>query len=428
MNETALRILIIGSGGREHAMVKALKRSPHVAFLACASGNGGIAADALCVTLPTKEAITEYCTAEAIDLVIIGPEQPLIDGVSDYLRESNILVFAPSQTAAQLEASKAFTKILCDEVGIPTAGYAAFTDAAAAKAYSTTHPLPIVIKADGLAAGKGVVIAQSHAEAEACIEEMFAGKFGDASKKLVIESFLQGEELSFFALCDGVRAVPFGSAQDHKTAYDGDVGPNTGGMGTYSPAPMVTDALEGRIMRDIITPAVEGMAKRGTPYQGILFAGLMIEDGVPTLIEFNTRLGDPETQVILPRLQEDFALLCFNAARGGLPASPLTFSKDAALCVVMAAKGYPESFEKGTEIHNLAAAETMPYVTVYHAGTTRQGDKLLATGGRVLGVTAIAATVREAQTRAYAAVDAIDWKEGFCRRDIGWRAIAKEAS
>jgi phosphoribosylamine---glycine ligase len=425
MKNMDLRILVIGNGGREHAIVKALKRSQCVAFLACASGNGGIAADAVCVSLPTKEDIAAYCTHEAIDLVVIGPEQPLVDGVSDYLRDKGILVFAPSQSAAQLEASKAFTKALCDERGIPTARYAAFTDGAAAKAYLATHPLPIVIKADGLAAGKGVVIAATLTEAEACVDEMFAGKFGDASKKLVIEQFLQGEELSFFALCDGVRAVPFGSAQDHKTAYDGDTGPNTGGMGTYSPAPICTPALEARIMRDIINPAVEGMAKRGTPYTGILFAGLMIEDGVPTLIEFNTRLGDPETQVILPRLQDDFALLCLNAARGQLPAAPLTFSNDAAVCVVMAAKGYPESYVKGTEIKGLDAAAALPNVTIYHAGTTQQGAKMLATGGRVLGITATGATVREAQMRAYAAVDTIDWPEGFCRRDIGWRAIAQ---
>jgi phosphoribosylamine--glycine ligase len=424
MKDTDLRLLVIGSGGREHAIVKALKRSPHVAFLACASGNGGIAADAVCVNLASKEDIAAYCTHEKMDVVVIGPEQPLVDGVSDYLSTKGILVFAPSQAAAQLEASKAFTKALCDETGIPTARYAAFTDAAAAKAYLATHPLPIVIKADGLAAGKGVVIAATLTEAKECVDEMFAGKFGDASKKLVIEQFLHGEELSFFALCDGVRAVPFGSAQDHKRVGDGDTGANTGGMGTYSPAPMVTPELEARIMRDIITPAVEGMAKRGTPYQGILFAGLMIDGGVPTLIEFNTRLGDPETQVILTRLQDDFALLCLNAARGELPAAPLTFTNDAAVCVVMAAKGYPNEYVKNTEIKGLEAAAALPHVTIYHAGTTQQGQKMLATGGRVLGVTATGTSVKEAQSRAYGAVDAVDWPEGFCRRDIGWRALS----
>jgi phosphoribosylamine--glycine ligase len=418
-----MNILVIGNGGREHAIIHALQRSPRTAALYCASGNGWIAADAVCVTLPTHEEVADFCQAKAIDLVVIGPEQPLVDGLSDYLRAQDILVFAPSQAAAQLEASKAFTKALCDETGIPTAAYASFTDAAAAKAYLATHALPIVIKADGLAAGKGVVIATTHAEALATADEMFAGKFGDASKKLVIEAFLDGEELSFFALCDGKTAVQFGSAQDHKTAYDGDKGPNTGGMGTYSPAPMVTPELEQRIMQEIILPAVEGMAKRGTPYRGILFAGLMVKDGAPTLIEFNTRLGDPETQVILTRLQEDFAMLCYDAAQGRLPDAPLRFTDDAAVCVVMASKGYPEDYVKGTEIRNLEAASALPNVVVFHAGTTLSDGKMLATGGRVLGVTATGATVKEAQTRAYAAVDIIDWSEGFCRRDIGWRAV-----
>ncbi len=419
----SLHILVIGSGGREHAIVKTLKRSPHTASLRCSPGNGGIGEDAILVSLPSQKATAEYCLSEGIDLVIIGPEQPLVEGLSDYLRAWGIRVFAPSQAAAELEASKAFTKELCDEMNIPTAHYATFTEHADAKAYLENHPLPVVIKADGLAAGKGVVIAHDRQEAYACVDEMFAGKFGEAGKKLVIETFLEGEELSFFALCDGARAVPFGSAQDHKTAYDGDKGPNTGGMGTYSPAPMVNPALEARIMDEIITPAVEGMAGRGTPYTGILFAGLMIKDGVSTLIEFNTRLGDPETQVILTRLEEDFALLCYHAAEGTLPKQPLAFSVDAALCVVMASKGYPEEYEKGTEIRNLAVAGAMPQVQVYHAGTARQAGKLVAVGGRVLGVTASGATVKDAQTRAYAAVDAIDWPEGFCRRDIGWRAI-----
>ncbi|TAE81897.1 MAG: phosphoribosylamine--glycine ligase [Alphaproteobacteria bacterium] len=422
-----LAILVLGNGGREHAMVKALARSPHCAALFCSSGNGGIADDAECVILPTAQDVIDFCDEEDIDLVIIGPEQPLVDGVSDMLRREGILVFAPSQAAAQLEASKSFTKSICDAANIPTASYGSFTDRDAALAYLATQSLPIVIKADGLAAGKGVIIALTMDEATSTIHAMFDGQFGAASSTVVIESFLEGEEISFFALCDGTRCVPFGSAQDHKRAYDGDEGPNTGGMGTYAPAPIMNVELERIIMNEIMQPAVDEMAKRGTPYQGILFAGLMIQHNRPMLIEFNARLGDPETQVLLTRLTTDFAALCYHAALGTLPDQPMQWDERAAVCVVMASKGYPNHYSKGTEIHNLEIAESMDDVVVYHAGTEVTEDgRLIAIGGRVLGITALGATVLEAQQRAYAAVDTIDWKEGFCRRDIAWRAIARD--
>jgi phosphoribosylamine---glycine ligase len=418
---------VIGSGGREHAIIKTIKRSPRCGRLYAITGNGGIAEDAICLSLSTHEEITHFCKEQAIDLVIIGPEQPIVDGLSDYLRTQGIRTFAPSQAAGQLEASKSFTKHVCDEGNIPTASYAHFTNEQEALTYIASHPFPIVIKADGLAAGKGVVIAQTPEEAQQTIKEMFAGKFGDASRQIVIEAFLQGEEVSFFALCDGEHAVPFGSAQDHKTAYDGDTGPNTGGMGTYSPAPIMNEALEQQIMDHIIFPTLTVMKQRGTPYTGILFAGLMIENNHATLIEFNTRLGDPETQVILTRLQDDLLALCFNAANGQIPSASVHFSNDAALCVVMAANGYPNEYQKNTIINGLENVKTMPYVTVFHAGTTRQEDgTLIATGGRVLGITATGANVTQAQQRAYAAVDTVIWRDGFCRRDIGWRAIARE--
>ncbi len=420
---TPLNILVIGGGGREHAIVKALKRSPRCAALYCSPGNGGIQDDATCLTLDTPDAIANFCINEGIDLVVIGPEQPLVEGLSDFLRAKHITVFGCSQAAAQLEASKTFTKMICDEAAINTAWYGSFTDAAQAQAYLKDHPLPVVLKADGLAAGKGVIICQTHEEASTTLEEMFAGKFGEASRTVVIEEFLEGEELSFFALCDGDKAFSFGSAQDHKAAYDGDTGPNTGGMGTYSPAPVMTDALETRIMDDIVTPALQAMKARGTPYQGILFVGLMVKDGTPRLIEFNVRLGDPETQVILTRLESDLAALLYDAAQGALPDTPLQFSQQAALCVVMAANGYPGAYQKGSVIGGIDALQQADDLAIYHAGTKQEDGRLLAHGGRVLGVTALGATVREAQQRAYEAVDAIDWPDGFCRRDIGWRAV-----
>lgn len=421
-----LSVLVIGSGGREHAIIKSLLRSSKLGTLYCAPGNGGIADDATLVALNTTDEIVDFCQKEPIDLVIIGPEQPLVDGLSDALRAQDIAVFGCSQAAAQLEASKDFTKQLCDEAHIPTAAYATFDNADEANQYCASQSLPIVLKADGLAAGKGVIIAQTHAEAQQALDEIFGGKFGNAGHKVVIEEFLNGEELSFFALCDGTHAISFGSAQDHKAVYDGDKGPNTGGMGTYSPAPIMDAALEKRIMREIITPAIDTMKERGTPYHGILFAGLMIQNGTPKLIEFNVRFGDPETQTVLSRLQNDFLDICYQAAQGSLPDKTLDFSSDTALCVVMAAKGYPSDYAKGSEIRDVGKAELIDGVTVFHAGTARKGDRLLSNGGRVLGVTATASTVTQAQAKAYRAVDAIHWQDGFCRRDIGWRAVERE--
>jgi phosphoribosylamine--glycine ligase len=423
-----MRILVIGSGGREHAIIKALKRSPRVTKLWCSDGNGGIAQDVECITLPDAASILAFCQKEKVDLAVIGPEQALVDGVSDTLRAAGIRVFGPSKAAALLESSKGFTKDLCRKYGIPTGDYARFTDAVSAKEYIARQPMPIVIKADGLAAGKGVVICIRRGEAERTIDEMFSGMFGDAGASIVIEEFLEGEEVSFFALCDGTTAVEFGAAQDHKAAYDGDKGPNTGGMGTYSPAPIATAALRQQVMETIILPTVKAMAQEGNPYSGVLFAGLMITRDGPKLIEYNARFGDPETQVLMARLDDDLAELLFRVAEGKLPARPVRFLPDAAVCVVMATKGYPGSYTKGSEIRQLDAANALEGVTVYHAGTRAEEGKILAHGGRVLGVTALGATVEEAQARAYRAVDTIDWPEGFCRRDIGWRAIGRSSA
>ncbi len=421
-----MKILIIGSGGREHALCVALARSSSVEKLYCAPGNGGIAAQAECVKLETALAALEFCKAHGIDLVVIGPEQPLVDGWADVLRQGGMKVFGPSAEAAQLEGSKGFTKDLCAKYAIPSGAYGRFTEAETAKEYLSRQPMPIVIKADGLAAGKGVVIATRRREAERVIEEMFAGKFGAASRSIVIEEYLEGEEISFFALCDGEAAVEFGSAQDHKAVGEGDTGPNTGGMGTYAPAPIMTPELRQEIMRRIVLPTVAAMKQEGMPFSGVLFAGLMITRDGPKVIEFNARFGDPETQVLLSRLDEDLATLLLQAASGKLPIRPVKFRDEAALCVVMAANGYPGDYHKGSEIRGIEAAEAMADVKVYHAGTIREEEKLLANGGRVLGVTALGGSVAEAQRKAYAAVDAIDWTGGFCRRDIGWRAVARE--
>lgn len=391
-------------------------------------GNGGIEQDALCIPARSTEEIVKFCKEEAIELVIVGPEQPLVDGVTDALRAASIRVFGPSQKAAQLEASKGFTKEICKKYNIPTAGYGWFDDAAEALDYLSQQSMPIVIKADGLAAGKGVIIAHRRREAERVIEEMFAGKFGDASSSVVIEEFLEGEEVSFFALSDGENAIEFGSAQDHKAAFDGDTGPNTGGMGTYAPAPIMTPELRQQVMNDIIMPTVKAMKEEGTPYQGVLFAGLMLTTDGPKLIEFNCRFGDPETQVLLARLEDDLLEILFRIASGILPQKSPSFKPQAALCVVMAAEGYPGDYQKGTEIKNLDSASEVEDVVILHAGTKRDGERFFAAGGRVLGITALGGTIEDAQEKAYKAVDRIDWKEGFCRRDIGWRAIQKKAS
>lgn len=423
-----MNILLIGSGGREHALAWALAKSPLTNSLVCAPGNAGIADVATCIALDAADhdAVIDYCKAEDIGLVVIGPEAPLVSGLADSLTASGIACFGPSKAAAQLEGSKGFTKDLCQALGIPTAAYGRFSNAAAAKAYLATQDVPIVVKADGLAAGKGVVIAETREEADRAIDACFDGAFGAAGAEVVIEEFLTGEEASFFALCDGKIAVPLATAQDHKRVGEGDTGLNTGGMGAYSPAPIMTDELTRRTMEEIIQPTVAGMADRGMPFKGVFFAGLMITESGPKLIEYNVRFGDPETQVLMMRLKSDLVEALMAVADGGLDSVKLAWRDEVALTVVMAANGYPGTPEKGTEIRGLEALKGREDVHVFHAGTKPDGVRLLANGGRVLAVTALGPTVSDAQAKAYAAVDEIDWQGGFCRRDIGWRAIARE--
>jgi phosphoribosylamine--glycine ligase len=423
-----VKVLLLGSGGREHALAIALRKSPLLSDLVIVPGNPGTAAVGRNVRLDLDDhaAVERLAREEAVDLVVIGPEAPLVAGLSDRLAAADIAVFGPSRAAAALEGSKGFTKDLCRDCGIPTAAYARFEALGAARAYLAGQAFPIVIKADGLAAGKGVIIAQDAAEAEAALDDMFGGAFGAAGAAVVIEQFLEGDELSFFALCDGTRALPLGSAQDHKRVGDGDTGPNTGGMGAVSPAALASPALDDAIMDLIVRPTLRGMAARGTPFRGVLFAGLMIGPDGPSLIEYNVRFGDPETQVILPRLDEDLLPLLLASATGTLPDRPPRLRDETAIVVVMAAENYPGPPVTGTVIRNVDAAGRLPGVTIVQAGTKTDGERLLANGGRVLGVTAIAPTAAEAQRRAYAAVDAIDWPGGFCRRDIGDRSIARE--
>lgn len=422
-----MNVLVIGSGGREHALIWALKKSKDVGTIFAAPGNGGIGLEAkqVMIALNDPQEVIAFCENETIGLVVIGPEAPLVDGLADHLEEADIPVFGVSGAAAQLEGSKAFTKKLCDTYNIPTAAYESFTDADKAKAYVKAQGAPIVVKADGLAAGKGVILAQTNDEAYEAIDAMLVDNaFGDAGSSVVIEEFLTGEEVSFFALVDGKHALPFGSAQDHKAVGEGDTGPNTGGMGTYSPAPIMTDALADQVMKDIINPVVDGMASDGIPYKGILFAGLMITEQGPKLLEINVRFGDPETQVLMARLNSDLLALMLATAKGDLKGMDVAMHHKAALCVVMASKGYPADYQKGSPIHGLNQFEGDDAVMVFHAGTKRdQQGNFFANGGRVLGVTAMGDTVKLAQTKAYEAVDAIDWPEGFCRRDIGWRAV-----
>jgi phosphoribosylamine--glycine ligase len=418
-----MNVLLIGGGGREHALAWKLRQSPLLDILYCAPGNAGIAEVAKCVALDiaNHDAVIRFCREKDIALVVIGPEAPLVAGLADDLEAAGIKVFGPSAAAAQLEGSKGFTKDLCAEYGIPTASYRRFADAHAAKAHVKTQALPIVVKADGLAGGKGVTVAASRDEAEAAIDACFAGALG---AEVVIEEFLDGEEASFFALVDGTAALPLATAQDHKRAYDGDKGPNTGGMGAYSPAPIMTPALCARVMEEIVIPTVRAMRARGTPFKGVLYAGLMIKDGAPKLIEYNVRFGDPEAQVLMMRLESDLLPALLATAEGRLGKLVLNWHDEAALCVVMAAKGYPGAYEKGTEIRGLGEAGADPDVQVFHAGTKLDGTRLLADGGRVLGVTARGKDIAEAKRRAYRAVDKIDWPGGFCRRDIGWRALS----
>jgi phosphoribosylamine--glycine ligase len=420
-----VNVLLIGGGGREHALAWKLAQSPLLDQLYCAPGNAGIAAVAACIVLDVADhaAVAAFCKEKAIGLVVVGPEAPLVAGLADDLESQGILVFGPSKAASQLEGSKGFTKDLCAEYGIPTAAYGRFDNAVAAKTYAAEQEFPIVIKADGLAAGKGVVIAETRAEADAAIDACLSGTFGEAGAEVVVEEHLSGEEASFFALVDGETALPLVTAQDHKRAYDGETGPNTGGMGAYSPAPVMTEALSTRVMDEIITPTVAAMRARGMAFKGVLYAGLMIQDGTPKLIEYNVRFGDPEAQALMMRLKSDLVPALIATAEGKLAGATLDWHDAAALCVVMAAKGYPGAYQKGIEIKGLDAAGADPDVEIFHAGTKRDGDRILANGGRVLGVTARGKDIAEAQARAYAVVDKIDWPGGFCRRDIGWRAV-----
>lgn len=423
-----MNVLLIGSGGREHALAWALSASPLLTRLYVAPGNPGIARHAECVRLDAADhqAVIGFCSEKSIGLVVIGPEAPLVAGLVDDLTRAGIKAFGPSRAAAQLEGSKGFTKDLCREFNIPTAAYGRFKQRDAALAYLAGQRLPIVIKADGLAAGKGVTIAMTRAEAEAAVDACFSGAFGDAGSEVVIEEFLEGEEASFFALVDGRHVLALATAQDHKRVGDGDEGPNTGGMGAYSPAPVMTPALVNRTMDEIIRPTVAAMAAQGTPFKGVLYAGLMITEAGPKLIEYNVRFGDPETQVLMVRLRSDLLPALLATVDGVLDAFDVRWHEGAALTVVMAAKGYPGTPEKGTEIRGLEAAAEIEGVEIFHAGTRRDGNRLLADGGRVLNVTARGRTVAEAQARAYLAIERIDWSGGFCRRDIGWRAIERE--
>ena len=419
-----MNILLIGSGGREHALAWKIAASTELTKLWCAPGNAGIAREAECIALDVGDhaAVVAFCRANKVDLVVVGPEAPLAAGIVDDLAAAGIKAFGPSKAASQLESSKGFTKDLCKANNIPTAAYERFKDAAGAKAYVRDNGAPIVVKADGLAAGKGVVVAMSLTEAEAAIDALFRTQGAEC----VVEEFMEGEEASFFVLCDGENALPLATAQDHKRAFDGDQGPNTGGMGAYSPAPVMTDAMVARTMDEIIRPTLRAMKDKGMPYKGVLFAGLMITAEGPKLIEYNVRFGDPETQVLMMRMMSDLVPALMAAVDGELKHFDLRWYPQSALTVVMAAKGYPGDYAKGSIIEGLDEAGDIEGVEIFHAGTKSDGARILANGGRVLNVTAIGDSVGDAQRRAYQAVDRIRWPEGFCRRDIGWQAIKRE--
>ncbi|WP_298558393.1 phosphoribosylamine--glycine ligase [uncultured Aliiroseovarius sp.] len=420
-----MNILILGSGGREHALAWAVMQNPKCDRLIVAPGNAGMAQIAECAKLDIEDggAVATFVQENTIDFVIVGPEAPLAKGVADRLREAGIKVFGPSAEAAKLEASKSFTKEICDAANAPTAAYGHFTDAEAAKAYIREQGAPIVVKADGLAAGKGVIVAMDVETALEAIDDMFGGAFGGAGAEVVIEEFMEGEEASYFILCDGKTALPIGTAQDHKRVGDGDTGLNTGGMGAYSPAPVLTDEIAARAMREIVQPTVDEMAKRGTPYQGVLYAGFMIKDGQARLVEYNVRFGDPECQVLMMRLGAQALDLMLACAEERLHEAQVNWADDHAITVVMAANGYPGSYEKGSVINGLDALPEDSKNMVFHAGTTEVDGKITATGGRVLNVTARGNSLQEARDRAYAMIEGIDWPEGFNRSDIGWRAL-----
>ena len=425
-----MNILLLGSGGREHALAWKIAASPLTDRLYCAPGNAGIAQEAelVPVDIADHKAVIAFCKDKKIDFVVVGPEAPLCAGIADDLEAAGFKTFGPSKTAAQLEGSKGFTKDLCRANKIPTAAYERFTDPKPAKDYLRRQQGRIVVKADGLAAGKGVIIPESPADAERAIDMMFDGGLGAAGAEVVIEEFMEGEEASFFALCDGDNAIALASAQDHKRVGDGDTGPNTGGMGAYSPAPVMTPEMTKRTMDEIILPTVRAMKAMGAPYRGVLFAGLMITKDGPKLIEYNVRFGDPETQVLMLRMMSDIVPALIAARDGQLKAFDLRWYPDAALTVVMAAKGYPGDYQRGTAIAGLGEAAKVEGVEIFHAGTKADGGKILANGGRVLNVSALGKSVSEAQARAYQAIDRIKWPEGFCRRDIGWQAVKREKS
>ena len=423
-----MRVMVVGSGGREHALAWKIAQSPLVEALFVAPGNGGseLVATNLPVDITDHAAVIAAARAHDIDFVVVGPDAQVVAGLGDDVRAAGITCFCPSKAAGQLEGSKSFTKALCDEFDIPTAAYGRFEDEASALAYLYTQGAPIVIKADGLAAGKGVTVAMSVEEAEEAIIDCFAGAFGASGAAVVIEEFMEGEEVSLFVLTDGEAILPLTTAQDHKRAFDGDTGPNTGGMGAYSPAPVMDRALYDQAMDEIIGPTVRGMAQRGTPYAGVLYAGLMLTEDGPKLVEYNARFGDPETQVMMMRMQSDIVPLLHAVATGTLGGHDVIWKDEFALTVIMATKGYPGDYGKGSEIMGVDELDSET-LTVFHAGTKREGKRLLANGGRVLNVTALGASVKEAQERAYRGVDAIVWPEGFARRDIGWREIARES-
>src|SRR5246500_83387 len=423
-----MHILLLGSGGREHALAWKIAGSPLLTKLWCAPGNAGIAREAECVALDVTNhaAVIAFCKTNAVDLVVVGPETPLAAGIVDDLEAAGIKAFGPRKQAAQLEASKGFTKALCSEFGIPTGAYRRCTSAADALDYVRAQGAPIVVKADGLAAGKGVVVAKTLGEAEDAIAMMFEGGFGSAGCEVVIEEFLEGREISFFALCDGETAIPLASAQDHKRVFDRDEGPNTGGMGAYSPTPFVTPEVHDQIMSRIILPTVAGMKTRGMPFRGVLYAGVMLTAQGPKLFEYNVRFGDPECQILMLRMMSDIVPALLASCDGELKHFNLRWYPDAAITVVMAAKGYPGDYKKGTRIDGLDEAAKIEGVEIFHAGTIEKDGAILANGGRVLNVCALGKTVTEAQARAYQAVDRISWPDGFCRRDIAWQAVEAE--
>ena len=420
-----MNILILGGGGREHALAWAVLQNPKCDRLCVAPGNGGIEGIADCADLDINNGgqVVNFAQENAVDFVIIGPEGPLAAGVADRLRDAGILTFGPSRVAARLESSKSFTKEVCAAAGAPTAAYARFSEAGPARDYVRTQGAPIVVKADGLAAGKGVIVAMDEAAAIAAVDDMFAGAFGAAGAHVVIEEFMEGEEASYFVLCDGETVLPIGTAQDYKRAFDGDQGPNTGGMGAYSPAPVLSDAVAEKTMNQIIRPCMAEMARRGTPFQGVLYAGLMIHQGQPRLVEYNVRFGDPECQVLMLRLGAQVLDLLLACAQGRLDKAQVNWADDHAISVVMATKGYPGDYGKGSVIGGLGALPEDSMNMVFHAGTKRLDGKITANGGRVLNVSARGSSLREAHARAYAAVDAIDWRGGFARSDIGKRAL-----